>query len=216
MAGPFPGMDPYLETQGMWGSFQAALVAHCAEALNQVLPETYVAQIKTSVPARRSPREVELRDRWFEILRVPEMELVTVVEILCPGNKSGSSRCEYPDKRAGLIDGPVNFVELDLLLAGTRMKMAEPMPAGDYYAFVGRSTGMSDTQVHTWTIRQFLPEIPIPLRAPDADVMLDLRQAFDLTYDRGRYSRLLRYGKPLPEILPLETANREWAESLGR
>ena len=49
-----------------------------------------------------------------------------------------------------------------------------------------------NAQVYAWPIRHVLPAIPIPLRAPDPDVMLDLRQAFDLTYDRGLYSRLLR------------------------
>jgi Protein of unknown function (DUF4058) len=216
LASPFPGMDPYLEAQGMWGSFHAALVAHCAEALNQVLPESYVAQIKTSVPARRSPREVELRDRWFEILSVSEMELVTVVEILCPGNKVRSGRNDYPGKRAERIDRPINFVEFDLLLGGRRMPMAEPVDPGDYYAVVGRNSGTPEAQVYAWSIRHTLPAIPIPLRAPDTDVTLDLRQAFDLTYDRGRYSFLLRYGKPLPDTLPLAAADREWAESVGR
>jgi Protein of unknown function (DUF4058) len=49
MTGPFPGMDPYLEAQGLWESFHAPLVTNCAQALNQRLPEGYVAQIETRV-----------------------------------------------------------------------------------------------------------------------------------------------------------------------
>ncbi len=30
MPGPFPGMGPYLETQGLWESFHVALVTNCA------------------------------------------------------------------------------------------------------------------------------------------------------------------------------------------
>jgi Protein of unknown function (DUF4058) len=260
MPSPFPGMDPYIEAQGLWESCHAALVTHSAEALNQRLPEGYVAKIEAAVrmvtqdipPSRRIPDvligreaddgarptsssqleagvatiepitipfalgEEEVRDRWIEILGLPAMELVTVVEILATGNKAGGGRRDYLEKRSGLIDGSVNFVEIDLLLAGRRMPMAKPLPPGDYYAVVGRSTGSPDTQVYAWTIRHSLPAIPIPLRAPDPDVLLDLRQAFDLTYDRGRYSRLLHYGNPLPEGLALSRADREWSESIGR
>ena len=74
--------------------------------------------------------EVELRDRWIEILGLPDMDLVTVVEILSPSNKSGSGRTEYLEKRATLLDRPVNFVEIDLLLGGRRMPMAEALAAG--------------------------------------------------------------------------------------
>jgi hypothetical protein len=49
-----------------------------------------------------------------------------------------------------------------------------------------------------------------------SDAMLNLRAVFDMTYDRGRYRRMVRYGKPLPTSLPLTTADREWSESLGR
>ena len=159
--------------------------------------------------------EVELRDRWIEIVNLPEMDLVTVIEILSPSNKAGTGRTEYLQKRAALIDRRVNFIEIDLLLGGRRMPMAGPLPRGDYYAVVGRSSGAPDAQVYAWTIRQPLPAIPVPLRAPDADVMLNLRDAFDLTYDRGRYRRIVGYGKPLPESLPLADADRMWAESLG-
>ena len=92
-----------------------------------------------SIPLAMS--EVEIRDRWIEILKLPEMEVVTVIEILSPSNKAGSGRREYLTKRAALIDRPVNFVEIDLLLGGRRMPMARPLPAGDYYAVVGRTTG---------------------------------------------------------------------------
>jgi hypothetical protein len=159
--------------------------------------------------------EIELRDRWIEILSLPEMELVTVIKILSPTNKFGGGRTDYLEKRATLIDRAVNFVELDLLLAGRRMPMARPLPRGDFYAIVGRGPGTPSAQVYAWTIRHVLPAIPIPLRAPDPDVVLDLREVFNLTYDRGRYRRILRYGRPLPESLPLAKADREWSESLG-
>jgi hypothetical protein len=258
MPSPFPGMDPYLEAQGLWEGCHAAMVTHSAEGLNQRLPDGYVAKIETkvtfvsqhverphripdvliarepdsrtsSVPSSKHDAgvatiepitipfalgEVEVRDRWIEILGLPEMDLVTVIEILSPSNKTGSGRIDYLEKRATFIDRPVNFVEIDLLLGGRRMPMARPLPPADYYAVVGRGSGTPNAQVYAWSIRHVLPAIPIPLRTPDADVSLNLREAFDLTYDRGRYRRLVRYGKPLPENLPLAESDREWSESL--
>ncbi len=260
MTGPFPGMDPYLEAQGLWESFHAGLVTNCAQALNQRLPEGYVAQIETRValvsleiPGERripdvlvgreadAPRfhsassgeavgvatiepiivplargEVEVRERWIEISALPELELVTVVEILSPSNKSGSGRSEYLDKRDTLIDLPVNLVEIDLLLGGRPMPMGKTLPAGHYRAIVARAVNRPDAQVYAWTIRHALPPIPIPLRAPDADVLLDLDQAFDLTYRLGRFDRIVRHGSPLPGNLPLIPADRAWAEGLER
>ena len=49
MPSPFPGMDPYLEAQGHWESFHAALVLHSAEALNEELPRSYVAKVETRI-----------------------------------------------------------------------------------------------------------------------------------------------------------------------
>jgi len=252
-------MDPYLETQGLWESFHAALVTHCAEALNQRLPEGYVAQIETRVTlvsldltggqrvpdvlvaretdAPSSPfssageavgvatiepmtiplakREVELRERWIEISSLPDLDLVTVIEILSPSNKDGRGRSEYLQKRDALIDQPVNLVEIDLLLGGGRMPMARKLPRGDYYAIVARAPHRPDAQVYAWTVRQPLPPIPIPLRMPDADVVLNLGEAFDLTYERGRYGRIVRHGASLPQIVPIAPAVRDWAEGLG-
>lgn len=260
MTGPFPGMDPYLEAQGLWESFRAALVTHCAQALNQRLPEGYVAQIETRVAlvsfdlpgAQRIPDvlvgrqpdaprfstsssgeaagvatieprtiplavgEVEVRERWIEISSLPELELVTVIEILSPSNKSGSGRNEYLQKRGALIDQPINLVEIDLLLGGRPMPMGRNLTAGHYHAIVARAANRPDAQVYTWTIRHSLPPIPIPLRAPDADVTLNLDQPFDLTYRLGRFDRIVRHGSPLPGHLSLTSADREWAEGLHR
>ena len=135
MTGPFPGMDPYLEAQGLWESFHAGLVTKSAEALNQRLPEDYVAQIKTR---DKIETEVEVRERWIEISALPDLELVTVVEILSPSNKSGSGRSEYLHKRDTLIDLTVNLVEIDLLLSGRPMPMGKDLPAGHYLSVVAR------------------------------------------------------------------------------
>lgn len=44
-AAPFPGMDPFLEAPAYWPGVHARLVSTAAALLNEVLPDTYVADI---------------------------------------------------------------------------------------------------------------------------------------------------------------------------
>jgi hypothetical protein len=45
MAGPFPGMDPYLEFQGSWPDFHNGLIAEIRNELGARLPGSYIARI---------------------------------------------------------------------------------------------------------------------------------------------------------------------------
>jgi Protein of unknown function (DUF4058) len=45
MASPFPGIDPYLESQHFWEDFHARFLTYLCDALNDALPEGYVAQL---------------------------------------------------------------------------------------------------------------------------------------------------------------------------
>jgi hypothetical protein len=156
----------------------------------------------------------EVRETWIEIFRLPDQRLVTAIELLSPTNKASNGWKEYVDKRLRLRAQPANLVEIDLLLAGLRLPMAAPLPPGDFYAFIGRTKSRPDCEVYAWSIRQPLPKLPIPLEAPDPDVMLDLAEVFALAYARGRYARLIDYTLPLH--LPLRPEDKIWAEQVAR
>src|SRR5208337_2951592 len=49
MSSPFPGMDPYIESQGYWEDFHSALLGDCRRALTAVLPRTYGAFIEQRI-----------------------------------------------------------------------------------------------------------------------------------------------------------------------
>jgi hypothetical protein len=78
-----------------------------------------------------------------------------------------------------------------------RLEVVEPLPAGDFYAFISRGNYRPRCDVYGWSIRRQVPNLPIPLKAPDADALLDLGQAFSATFDRNRYDRTARYDVPL-------------------
>ena len=90
--------------------------------------------------------------------------------------------------------------------------MGGPVPPGDYYAYVSRAEKRESSDVYAWSIRRTLPEIPIPLSPPDADLRLDLAAVVARAYDQGRYQRLIRYADPLD--LPLMAEDRDWLRSL--
>lgn len=106
-----------------------------------------------------------------------------------------------------------HMVELDLLRGGDRLTFAKPLPAADYYAFVTRSRQKSVDAYH-WNLRDPLPKVPVPLLPPDPDVGLDLATVFAGAYERGRYSRRLRYDEPLRP--PLSPDDATWAAQIAR
>ena len=153
----------------------------------------------------------EVTERWIEIKRLPDLSLVTVIEILSPTNKSGLGRTDYLHMRRQLLEQPVNLVEIDLLLRGSRIPLGAPLPPGDYYALVSRADKRNNCDVYAWSVRRLLPTIPIPLSYPDPDLSVDLSRAVERAYDQGRYARLVNYAAPV-DLLALTPNDREWAD----
>jgi hypothetical protein len=58
-------------------------------------------------------------------------------------------------------------------------------------------------------VRQPLPTVPIPLKASDGDVFVDLQTVFRETFERGRYARSLPYDRPPVALLKQE--DKRWA-----
>jgi hypothetical protein len=205
MTSPFPGMDPYLEISGDWRDFHSRLLNACADQISESLPDGYIARIEMVE---------EVKDRWIEIRRKPDWVPVAVLEVLSPNKKSGHGYEEYLHKRVSMIARSIHLVEVDLLLGGRRLPMARPLPPGDYYAFVSRTERRPVAGVYSWSIRDPLPTIPIPLMLPDPDIPLNLAPIFATVYQRSRYDRSIDYHAPLP--LPLGASDRIWAEELAR
>lgn len=158
----------------------------------------------------------QVRHTWLEIRRLPGMELVTVVEVLAPANKMGIGRQEYLEKRQELHSKKINLVEIHLLLNGHRVPMKKPLRGGHYFVTVARGEKLPTAEVYAWSLRDRLPSIPIPLRPPDADVLIDLQELVGRVYDLGRYERTLRHDQSLPEAILLHPDDRAWAENIER
>lgn len=156
----------------------------------------------------------EATEGYIEIVHRADRELVTIIDVLSPVNKTGVGFDLFVRKRNTILRQTVHLVELDLLVGGRRIPTKVPLPSGDYLAAVARWERRPLADIYAWTVRQPLPPVPIPLRAPDPDVKLDLAAAFAETYRRGRYDRVLDYTADL--VAPLRPADRDWAVALAR
>ncbi len=153
----------------------------------EVIPQSYVE---------------EIRESYIEILHRSDRSLVAVLELLSPTNKTGSGFFEYEYKRSTILKQKVHLLELDLLHAGDPPTLLRPLPRSDYRALLTRAERRADCHVYSLSMRHPLPVLPVPLRAPDPDIHVDLQTAFDLAYQRGRYARSIRYDQPLDFELP--------------
>jgi hypothetical protein len=156
----------------------------------------------------------EIRETRIDILHRPDRSLVGVLELLSPWNKTGEGFVEYRAKRKAVLIQKVHLVELDLLLDGKRLPLRKPLPQADFYVFLSRAQDRPNCDVFSWQLRDPLPTIPIPLRAPDKGILVDLAEVFEATYKRGRYARSLAYGKS--PLAPMSTKDAKWAAALSR
>ena len=159
------------------------------------------------------PEVEEVHDHWVEVRHRGGQDLVTIVELLSPSNKA-QEREIYKAKREALLRQRVHLVEIDLLVAGKRLPMRQPLPPAHYYALASRAERRPDTDVYHWSVRHPLPTIPCPLLAADGDVYVDLAAVFRESYRRAAYDRLIDYATP-PGV-PLGRDDLAWATEIAR
>ena len=66
MAGPFPGMDPYLEHPANWYDFHHTFIHACRGALRKLLPGHYTARINERVDASQARATLARREEELE------------------------------------------------------------------------------------------------------------------------------------------------------
>ena len=159
----------------------------------------------------RVPEMDEERESFLTVRDRLSREIITVVELLSPTNKRpGENRRRYLAKRADILSGTANLVEIDLL------RCDKPMPAEDrpecvYSVLVSRVGERPRAGFWPIDLRDPLPVVPIPLRANAPDAHLDLRAVIDRVYDEAGYRFFLYEHPPVP---PLDGAHAEWADGL--
>lgn len=159
-------------------------------------------------------RELEIHEGRLEIIDRTRRNVVTVIEVLSPANKTPGSVGEksYQDKRTEVLNTPSHFVEIDLLREGARTGYGDAMPDLDYLAFISRAELRPRGLLYPILLPQRLPVVGIPLKPEDDSVPLDLQAVLTAAYERAGYDLEIDYRKP-PRF-PLPPRYAEWANEL--
>ncbi len=157
----------------------------------------------------------EMRERYLEIRRVGSGEVVTFVEILSPGNKRpGRARNAYEAKRGRVLASRTHLVEIDLLRSYAPMPMV-PEPQGVHYRIlVSRSHERPRALLYAFSVRQPIPEFPLPLDRDEVELTIRLGPLLGGLYDRARFALRIDYSKP--PIPPLDEEDARWAAEVLR
>lgn len=161
--------------------------------------------------------EEERRVPFLEIIHHPSGEVVTLIEVLSPANKTGEERLKYLRKQDDIYNSQVNLVEIDLLGEGPPTTLARlgriDEPADwRYIISVLRNQNNAKIEVYPIPLRQRLPRCRIPLLPEDEDVVLDLPAVFTRCYDIGGYDLLIDYSQP--PTVTLSPEDKEWMKTL--
>ncbi|MDW8107904.1 MAG: DUF4058 family protein, partial [Armatimonadota bacterium] len=161
-----------------------------------------------------------VREPFLQVFSVRNRtrQLVTIVEVLSPANKTPSSegRRLYLQKQRDLLRSNTHLIEIDLLHYGTHTAfpplsaLRRVRPTWDYLVCLHRAQwGGAEADVWFIDLPEPLPTIAVPLLAPDPDVEVNLQAALNEAYEEGQHHRIVDYAADCPA--PLPTAMLEWA-----
>ncbi|MBI4616050.1 MAG: DUF4058 family protein [Planctomycetes bacterium] len=217
----FPGMDPWLESPGLWPGVHDRLIIYLADDLNARISPACVAvpggrlvveePLLVSIPPEpRRQTFVEIRDTRAG------NTVVTIIEVLSLSNKTPGqdARSQYLRKQEEILAGDVHLVEIDLLRDGehTVALPAPSLPPSPYCVAIPRANDKVKGWIYPIALPGPLPTIPIPLRVGDDDAGADLQALLEEVYREGRYGDLIDYGAP-PEPR-LAEAEERWAREV--
>jgi hypothetical protein len=194
-------MDPYLEDEKLWPSFQHQFVTCLYQILLPGLIDRYRARIGqrhyvTEQALFTSVVREEHHEEYIEIRQRTDGKLVTLVDVVSPTNKTlAVGRQAYLEKRREGKTVGANLVEIDLVLQGqpTLEYSRDGLPDWDHAVTVTRATQPERYEIYTTTLQKRLPRFRLPLAADDRDTVLDLHAAFTRCYDQGDFAAKIDY-----------------------
>jgi hypothetical protein len=244
MPSPFPGMDPFLETNPIFQELHTQMLAEMQALLQPQLRPKYVARLErplsegsvwdapqgavsfmlaqpaASATEQLEADELELRKQRRIVIYVQDRPRLAVagIELLSPGNKQPGAVAQerYLEKRSSALHGGLHWIEIDLLRGGLRPSIPVPLPASaDYLCYVAQATPTGwNHLVYAWALRDPLPILPIPLLGKD-QAQLDLGRCFAVAYDRIAADDEVDYGAEPPPP-PLSKSDTTWMGQLLR
>lgn len=187
-------------------------VAVAARARRPGNPQQPTASVTSGAVLVEVPVPDEVRETWLEV-RGSDGQVVTVLEVLSPGNKRpGPGRAAYEEKRLRVLGSRTHLVEIDLLRGGQPMPVQGAHPRSDYRILVSRGDRRPGAELFAISVRQPIPAFRLPLRGQTAEPEVALRAMLDVVYETGAYGDSIDYGAAA--VPPLEPSDAEWARDV--
>lgn len=157
------------------------------------------------------PLMEEVQERYLEIREVKTGAVITTLEILSPKNKRvGAGREAYLRKRQQVLSSLTHLVEIDLLRTEKAIPVQGNLPDSDYRILVSRSDLRPTAHLYAFTLRDSIPSFSLPLKAGDAEPIINLNQILDGVYERAGFDLRVDYTQPTQP--PLTSADTDWAQ----
>jgi hypothetical protein len=159
----------------------------------------------------------EFPQGYIEIRSIGEGEVVTVIEVISPSNKTpGHGRDSYLQKQDEVLATSVNLVEFDLLRGGlhTLAAPAELLRPAHYRVCIRPGDQRRRFCISDFSVRDPLVPVSIPLHPGKEPVVLDLPGVLARCYEVGSYAAQIDYTQP-PDP-PLEPEDEAWADAFLR
>lgn len=158
------------------------------------------------------PIPLEVRERYLEIREVATRRVLSVVEVLSPGNKrSGDGRRKYLQKRQVVLSSATHLIEIDLLRKGEPM----PMEGGqqtDYQVLVSRANKQPVAERYGFNLRDRMPIFSLPLEKGTDEPTVQLHQSLtNVCQETGIDTSIDYTVQPQP---PLSSKDFAWVQPL--
>jgi len=174
-----------------------------------------VGSVATAEPTARLVFPNLVREVAHHAIRIRDARsrrVVTAIELLSPSNKEfGDEWDRYQLKRSELVANDTSLVEIDLLRSGHRLPLGT-LPDGDYYVYVTDASWYSEVAVWSFTVRDPIPRVPVPLPHPHRPLTLDIRPCLERVYEEANYGPQIDY--TVPPVPQLRRVDAEWAAEL--
>ena len=178
-------------------------------------PVAVLTEQPTDQPIRVRRQAEPQTLRFIEIVDLRAgRRVITAIEFLSLANKlDGIGKSQYVRKQTDFLSSGVSLVEIDLIRQGGWVVAVEKgncptecsMP---YRICVTRGFEPDISEVYLASYRHPLPQVRIPLRQGEPDVLLPIQSILDDAYVNGRYGNLIDYSRG-PDG-PIEQADETW------
>ena len=119
-----------------------------------------------------------------------------------------------PNKKTAIASSRTHKIEIDLLGSYPPMLVFNNDIEASYRILVSRGNQRLLADLYLFSLPDMIPQFPLPLRAGDAEPIVDLQELLNRVYDRAAYDFRIDY--TAAPLSALSETDAGWADVLLR